>query len=180
MRAVDGLDLRQENAQQEPPDSLSVWLDQAASGSRRGGTTHAANGVFADAAASLALAFNAAIQVWQDFDDTAPLHPPSGSGEHIADWLGTVRCARLSAVSQRVRAAVAQLQQSYRLPVPAHGNDASAPAQDDGNIGVGFAAAQARLSAGASPGDAARAAISRLTARLVQARTLANGASERN
>lgn len=156
MRAVDGLDLPQD----KDTDTFSAWLQHAAS--RAPDTAGDARGVLANAAGSLANAFNAAIQVWQDFDDTAPLRPTGGTGECIDDWLGPVRRERLRDISRRVQAAAAQMHACL-------GN----PPLDVGDA-VGFESAQAALRVGASPPDAARAAISRLSARLVQARTVAN------
>lgn len=161
MRPVNRLDLLQQRQQQRPDtDDLAVWLQRLA-----GEASSAAN-KFADAAGSLALAFNAAIHIWQDFDDTAPLRPASGDGDRIVDWLGPVRHARLREIAQRVRAAAGQL-------TAVHGGVHGL--RVDGDVGVGIATAQAQLAAGASPTDAARAAIARLTARLVHARALANG-----
>lgn len=167
MRAVDGLDLPQDHDRHT--DAFAAWLQTATGAAPNVAPRGNARGVLADAAGSLAAAFNAAIQVWQDFDDTAPLRPASGSGDDIENWLGPVRRERLRDCARRVRAAVAQMQDC----LGAGGVDAA----DGGDVadGVGLATAQTRLRAGASPPDAARAAIARLTARLVQARTLANG-----
>ena len=172
---MDGLDLSEDRGQDpargadRPTDTFTAWLESVAHGApRAAGNAGDARGVLADAASSLASAFNAAIQVWQDFDDTAPLRPAGGGGECIDDWLGPVRRERLLAISQRVQAAAAQMRVSL-------GNGPDAGNGPDVADAVGFDIAQMQLRAGASPPDAARVAIALLTARLVQARTLANG-----
>ena len=162
MRAVDGLDLPGDRDRN--PDAFAAWLQAAARAELAPNCDGSAG--LADAGASLAAAFTAAIQVWQDFDDTAPLQPASGTGADIEDWLGAVRRERLRECSQRVAAARAQMAGSLRAGGPAGGDTAD---------GVCLAVAQAQLREGASPPDAARAAIACLTARLVHARTLANG-----
>lgn len=166
---MDGLDLSQDRGQDPaggadcPTDTFTAWLESAAHGApQAAGNAGDARGVLVDAAGSLASAFNAAIQVWQDFDDTAPLRPAGGAGECIDDWLGQVRRERLLETAQRVQAAAAQM-------------CACLGSGPDVTDAVGFGIAQMQLRAGASPPDAARVAIALLTARLVQARTLANG-----
>lgn len=111
----------------------------------------------ADAIAALAKHATEAIQIWQDFDDTEPLHAQTGNGDRIEHWLGEIRTQRLQTAARQIETVVASLATSTA---------ANAPMFD----AAGMQAAQARLAAGASPQDAARSAIRVLTARSIQAR----------
>lgn len=117
-----------------------------------------ARGALADLMAGVAKHTNEAIQVWQDFDDTEPLHA-QGADNRIEHWIGAVRTQRLQSAASRVEIAVAAVATAIATKAPAF--DAA-----------GIHTAQAGLAAGASPQDAARDAIRLLSTRLVRARAL--------
>lgn len=110
-------------------------------------------------------AYVAAIQVWQDYEETEPRGPRRGKGVSIADWIGPRRTGALRTINARIDHLVEDAVRLAGLPAPASGDHVLLDSMRD----------LVDPKAEDPAGFAARAVIRRLNEKNVRLREVAQG-----